>query len=160
LPGVPCLDSSMTDARLKEEVVQVVAKTNGGQHRYPAAWFYHVDATSKTPIPDTETLTWPPPVGIVLEILFWLDIVKTGIASMTEPPEFHSQNASPILLRSKSQYGQKTSNSQPKKARSHCSRPAQLSPPSFQSRNSLRPHLRWNCWCFCSTKGLLLLPFE
>jgi hypothetical protein len=86
------------ETKLKEEVRKVIAKSNGNQPRYPAAWFYHVDAASETPIPDTETLTWPPSVGIVLEFHFWLDIVKTGIASITEPPEFQKPEHVPYPL--------------------------------------------------------------
>ena len=77
------------EEQLKKKIEQVVDRASENLPRYPAAWFYHVDAVSETPIPDTETLTWPPPVGIVLQFHFWLDIVKSGIASITEVPEFH-----------------------------------------------------------------------
>jgi hypothetical protein len=74
----------------KDIIQDALKKISEGDHeqqpRYPAAWFYHVDATSETAIPDTQSLTWPPPVGVGLEFQFWLDVVRTGITSITETP--------------------------------------------------------------------------
>lgn len=80
---------------LKEKRQSLVTEN---QPRYPAAWFYYVDAASRTSVPDTETLTWPPPVGVALEFHFWLDIVRTGIASITDPPIFDKPESVPYPL--------------------------------------------------------------
>lgn len=84
---------------LKERVKEIITNSEGDHPRYPAVWFYYVDAASRTPIPDTETLAWPTPNGVGLEFHFWLDIVKTGIASITETPEFHKPERFPYPLK-------------------------------------------------------------
>ena len=94
-------EASVTEVRddLKEAVKDILKTANEGAPRYPAAWFYHVDAVSETPIPDTQTLTWPPPVGIALEFHFWLDIIKTGITSVSQVASIKKQNLPyPLLL--------------------------------------------------------------
>jgi hypothetical protein len=86
------------EGALKARLEERLATADEHQARYPAAWFYHVDAVTETPIPDTQTLTWPPPLGIVLELHFWLDPVKAGIASITETPNFHKPQQVPYPL--------------------------------------------------------------
>jgi hypothetical protein len=86
------------EGALKARLAERFATADEHQARYPAAWFYHVDAVTETPIPDTQTLTWPPPLGIALEFHFWLDPVKTGIASITETPSFQKPAVVPYPL--------------------------------------------------------------
>lgn len=83
---------------LKTKIQERIKNAGEDQDRYPAALFYHVDAASETPIPDTETLTWPPPIGVGLEFHFWLDIVRNGISWITEIPSFSKPDRVPYPL--------------------------------------------------------------
>jgi len=92
------VETREAEGDLEERVKKLITETDPDQPRYPAAWFYEVDAATKTAIPDTKTLAWPQPVGIGLEFHFWLDIVKAGITSVSETPSINRPERVPYPL--------------------------------------------------------------
>ena len=100
-PLTELADAKSAVHEAEQELKQKIEKheAEADQPRYPAAWFYHVDTVCQNPIPDTVTLTWPPPQGFGLEFHFWLDIIKTGISSIADDvPKFSAPDGTPYPL--------------------------------------------------------------
>jgi hypothetical protein len=100
-PLTELADAESTTHQAEQELKQKIEKheAEGDQLRYPAACFYHVDTVCQNPIPDTVTLAWPPPQGFGLEFHFWLDVIETGIRSITDVPIFRPPDHTPYPLR-------------------------------------------------------------